>query len=356
MFFPLFHSRREEVIFTHLTVYQGEDYRGEIANLGHYTLDRVDIQSGGHEIVMDKAMSGSLSSDGNYLTYITQPIGQDDVENDDIRRHAVYDFAAETLKYYDFTGGYPAFDYGNSCLSPDNSHFVTTLRSGDYNAEYYQALYKVSLTGGSAELLVSTSGHPWYPDYSPDGRWILYTLYDPENKSPVSGKWLSEIYVYDTETGDTIQLLPDSPYSSFGASWSPDGSRFCYFLDKEGTNELYIKDFGSAADGDQNGDIQAGVDETGPGVFALYGNYPNPFNPSTTISFALPGAGTTQVAVYDMAGRLVDEIFNGWMSAGRHELIWNGCDVKGRRVSTGVYIARLIIGDETRSHAMTLLK
>jgi len=64
---------------------------------------------------------------------------------------------------------------------------------------------------------------------------------------------------------------------------------------------------------------------------------PNPFDQSTNIQFALPSAGETRVTVYDVAGRRVREIHNGWLPAGRYTMPWDGRGASGKPVAAGVY-------------------
>jgi beta-glucanase (GH16 family) len=84
---------------------------------------------------------------------------------------------------------------------------------------------------------------------------------------------------------------------------------------------------------------------------------PNPFNPSTTISYELPAAATVSLAVYDVAGKVVRTLVAAEsVDAGRHEVTWNGRDDAGRAAPAGVYFCRLDAGGATRTQRMTLLK
>ena len=73
-----------------------------------------------------------------------------------------------------------------------------------------------------------------------------------------------------------------------------------------------------------------------PEEYNLTQNYPNPFNPSTTISFSIPSEGFVQVNVYDITGRLITGLVNGNLSAGYHDVIWDGTDMFGSNVSAGL--------------------
>ncbi len=88
----------------------------------------------------------------------------------------------------------------------------------------------------------------------------------------------------------------------------------------------------------------------------MTGNHPNPFNPSTTISFVLPSSGKASLAVYDVTGRKVRELAVGTMTAGAHSAVWDGRDASGRAVSSGVYFARLSLDGAAVTHRMTLMK
>jgi N-acetylmuramoyl-L-alanine amidase len=83
-----------------------------------------------------------------------------------------------------------------------------------------------------------------------------------------------------------------------------------------------------------------------PAAFALHPNYPNPFNPSTRLSYDLASAGSVTLTVYDLLGREVRRLVNGQQPAGRHTVEWDGSGVAAK-TSSGVYIARLHVTDET---------
>ncbi len=88
----------------------------------------------------------------------------------------------------------------------------------------------------------------------------------------------------------------------------------------------------------------------------LLPNYPNPFNPATTIGFNLPEAQAVSLTVYSLDGRLVTTLVNEAMPAGQHESIWMGRDDSGRRVAAGTYLYRLQAGTFSETKRMLLLK
>ena len=98
-----------------------------------------------------------------------------------------------------------------------------------------------------------------------------------------------------------------------------------------------------------------------PQVFSLSPNYPNPFNPSTTIKFQLPeknGTATvrTVLRVYDILGRVVRTIVDEDMSPGFYTKQWDGLNDKGVGISSGVYFYSIMAGDFRQTKKMLLIK
>jgi hypothetical protein len=102
--------------------------------------------------------------------------------------------------------------------------------------------------------------------------------------------------------------------------------------------------------------LVTGIEESTPISFSLFPNYPNPFNPSTTIEFKLPSSGNASLIVYDIMGRKVRELVSGQVTAGLRSVLWDGRDDSGRSVSSGVYFARLTMGKSMAVKKMLLMK
>ncbi|MBI9071916.1 MAG: T9SS type A sorting domain-containing protein [Melioribacteraceae bacterium] len=93
-----------------------------------------------------------------------------------------------------------------------------------------------------------------------------------------------------------------------------------------------------------------------PNKFKLNQNYPNPFNPTTTISFELPKNTNVSVNIYDIRGSFVTSVYSGRMNAGNHEVVWNGKNSRGIKVSSGTYFYQLKTDDFNTVKKMQLLK
>jgi predicted GH43/DUF377 family glycosyl hydrolase len=93
-----------------------------------------------------------------------------------------------------------------------------------------------------------------------------------------------------------------------------------------------------------------------PGQYSLAPAYPNPFNPATTIRYELPTAVPVQLMVYDLIGREVTRLVEAAQSPGSYEVLWGGTDALGRSLTSGIYIARLVTPEYSKSIKLVLLK
>jgi len=121
-------------------------------------------------------------------------------------------------------------------------------------------------------------------------------------------------------------------------------------LNSGGLVEAAIDDFSIET---FNGEDTSAVDEI-PVVrqtAMLHQNHPNPFNPSTTIAFALPVGMETKLNVYALDGSLVVTLVNEVMSAGQHQVTWDGS-----QVASGAYFYRLSAGNDLQVKRMVLIK
>jgi len=98
-------------------------------------------------------------------------------------------------------------------------------------------------------------------------------------------------------------------------------------------------------------------DDTTPSiVVSLEQNWPNPFNPSTTIAFNLSAPAAVELSIYNLRGQRVATLVNDQMPAGRHLTRWHGQDDYGQSVASGVYFCRLAVGSDVRFCKMVLMK
>ena len=104
-----------------------------------------------------------------------------------------------------------------------------------------------------------------------------------------------------------------------------------------------------------DGVVNAGL----PKAYSLEQNAPNPFNPSTTISYSIP-EGQSEVAVkltvFNLRGQLVKTLVQSHQTAGQYRVQWDGINENSQRVTSGVYLYRLQAGNFTQTRKMVILK
>ena len=93
-----------------------------------------------------------------------------------------------------------------------------------------------------------------------------------------------------------------------------------------------------------------------PQKYGLMQNFPNPFNPLTSIRFELPTMTYVILQVYDVGGRLIDKLADATFEPGVHHVIWDGKDLKDRDVSSGIYFYQIFTSDFTKTNKMVLVK
>lgn len=133
-------------------------------------------------------------------------------------------------------------------------------------------------------------------------------------------------------TPEQNRFLPPNPDSDCGGGLNPDG-------------EGFADDAGSADHDDSAMSL------------ALYGNTPNPFNPATSISFAVPkDSGFVTLSIHSVDGRYARRLVATNLSAGKHTVVWLGRDDAGRKLPSGVYVASLRSGDEICNRKLAIVQ
>jgi len=119
-----------------------------------------------------------------------------------------------------------------------------------------------------------------------------------------------------------------------------------------GTYKIQVRDMVDLGQGLTIGDEDIGLVKG----FALYPNYPNPFNPETRIRFQLPQKFGVELVVYDMLGQRVRTLVTEIMDAGLHQVTWDGLNDDGNEVASGMYIYRIKAGGYFANQKMLLVR
>lgn len=324
----------------------------EISKLNEYAvfsnpvpnIESVNIYTLEHHVVVEEGYSCAWSHNGRYLCYLNWALetGPDAAK---FGLPVIYD--KQTGKKY-FLPVDAGKRYGSPSFSPDDKYIVLPVRYKSGSIE----LFKVPFDSGQPEQLTVYNENDThgefrnFPEYSPDGNWILYTDFTwCENKPD------KRLFVYNMINRNIYEVFPTAYYPNSYGKWSPDGTKICYLSEEEDGNYIYICDFYP-----ETFKKAVNSETTKPIIFKLNGNYPNPFNITTTIEFSIPESGNVTLEIYNISGQKVVELINDRITSGKHTTIWNGCDNKGNRVASGVYISRLQYSGRFLTNRMTLLK
>ncbi|MFC1543487.1 fibronectin type III domain-containing protein, partial [Candidatus Neomarinimicrobiota bacterium] len=186
----------------------------------------------------------------------------------------------------------------------------------------------------------------WGPALDVDGDTIEYIVECTDD--------LGDIFVFDTT--DTILKVPHADIlllmETIGKSAGITGTWNILACDGLDTTWSSNGPFYLTITNSLTIDFLAGI----PEEYALHPNYPNPFNPSTTLQFDLPAAADIRIVVYDLLGREVVRLVEQRLEPGYHQLVWKGRDRRDREVPTGVYIVLMVTPEYSKAIKMVLLK
>ena len=105
---------------------------------------------------------------------------------------------------------------------------------------------------------------------------------------------------------------------------------------------------------DEEKEITHNDTENMPTSFSLYQNFPNPFNPQTTIQFSIPNQSNVALEIYDIAGKKVKTLINERLDTGFYTINWDGKNEYGENVSSGIYFYILKAGNFKETRKMLL--
>ena len=93
-----------------------------------------------------------------------------------------------------------------------------------------------------------------------------------------------------------------------------------------------------------------------PNDFLIHQNFPNPFNPTTTIQYELLNDSKLNITIFDMLGNIVNELYDGFQTSGNKNIKWDARNSSGDIVSAGIYFYKIQVGNSTQVKRMMLLK
>lgn len=185
------------------------------------------------------------------------------------------------------------------------------------------------------------------------------------------GEWHHVVGIYDFDTaylyidgeldvegpasGEFVGSIPDplligaKMENTYRNSWNgliDDVKFFNYALSPEQVDSLFSMEY-------------TGIQEKyhpAPQQYTLAANYPNPFNPATTISFAIPRSENVTLKIYNAQGQVIRTLINETRSAGSYSMFWDARDDRGQLVPSGVYLYQMTAGDFSQTHKMLFVR
>jgi M6 family metalloprotease-like protein len=219
-----------------------------------------------------------------------------------------------------------------------------------------------SKTGGAWDLVV----------INPDGQQatlvpaiainqLVATQFQSATISVADGDIRLEYVLHDREPGETIRLsrstFAGAQYRVIADDLEPvSEERYVYVDEDVEPGRTYYYKLEVVTRGEGARELHRGSATVPAGQLTMAQNFPNPFNPTTSISFYLPERMKVRLEVYDVTGRLVTRLTEGIFSAGPHSVNWHGVDAAGTPVGSGLYVYRLVAGKQVMSRKMLLLK
>jgi len=262
-----------------------------------------------------------------------------------------FEYTGDNLIIMAHRGGTPTYDY-----TTDGFYQTTTVP--DSNVSLY-------LANDTSIINVTNPGNGSRLHYKPQMRFVFTTgdfgvlsgnITDADGAvsgvnvtqvgggSTISdGSGAYSLIVKRTSTADEVRFskagYSTTTYDASTATWTPGPTT--YYV---ATHDASLA---TGADGDMS---------VVPLVTALKNNYPNPFNPTTTIAFDLARDGMVSIEVFNIKGQKVRTLTSEEYKVGSHRVMWNGDDSAGHSVGSGVYFYRMTTGGYSKTQKMLLLK
>jgi len=238
--------------------------------------------------------------------------------------------------------------YGNA----ENANVVNVLNSyaGRVANFYPDPPVELSVSiNGPDYLDFNETGHFYANASGGSGSYVDFKWWNRNDniakgsKAPPPGEW---IYMSQWEGCEAITCNPGF-----------DFSLKCEVVDSENNTAIDVHSvrINERKLSKQEPNIETNENLT-PGEITLQGNYPNPFNPSTTIRFHLPEPGKVSLTVFSVNGVKVVSLMDGIISEGFHQVVWNGCDKSGMRMPSGIYVYSLCTKNRSFVQKMLLEK
>ena len=297
------------------------------------------------ESTSDRGYSVQRTSDGGYIiTGWTESYGVD------FRDVCLIKTDVAGNQQWCQTFGGSSYDYSYSVEQTSDGGYIIVGRTNSYGAGGYDVYLIKTDTSGNQQWSQTFGGsdddYGWSVKQTSDGGYIIAgdtesygagnrDVYLRKTDSSGNEQWSQTYGGSSYDYGGSVQQTSNGGYIIAGGTGSYGAGGFDVWLirlDSEGT---LVEDF----------------DKSQPTKFTLFPPVPNPFNPSTVVSYQLQGDSYVRLAVYDIAGREITRLFEGFQSAGSYQPIFNG-----QGLVSGIYFVRLQAGNFNQTQKVLLIK
>ena len=209
--------------------------------------------------------------------------------------------------------------------------YLYTVENGTVTNNY--------VTGGNSISI--TVGETYYASFKKEGNELTYNLYSDQSRTThISGSPVSVTTAgFDDITFDNFYAV--NGWAASDTANNPEWTSG--WIDNINLSEIDIS-------------VVYGLDADLPINFNIYQNFPNPFNPTTLIRYALPKSSNVALVIYNIMGQEIMRWDENDIPAGYYQKTWNGTNKFGVPVGSGVYLYRLVAGDFVETRKMVLLK
>ena len=269
---------------------------------------------------------------------------------------------------------YAVYSAATSGFAPEEMNFIGTVDASLSTLQHHPVAgcnyYRVSYIGASG-YMSGYSNEAGECTAGPDMVVPTVTVTYPnggeafEPGDPIEIQWVAT----DNNTVDSVSIF----YSENGggaftliASSEPNDSTYAWIAPDISSDSCLVRVVAydpAMLTGEDVSDAVFAIktvstdDELPAATWALSQNFPNPFNPNTTIHYNVKaGGGQVSLRVFDVSGRVVRTLVNGSQTAGAKSVTWNGTNDAGQRVASGIYFYRMIAPDFTQTKKMVLLR